>query len=334
MMEVVNPPHSHYLQHSEWAAVRAKYDWQSRSLQLATTAGEQPVTVYNRAIKPIGMLAYIPYCLPVFGGSQVKNNLERLREGLADCFAVTIEPQQLASSVDGPDLEALGLKRLWPAGIQNISTVIVDLNRPEEEIFASFTKEKRYNVRKAERRGVVVREVPTDQSGFDLVYSFKLETIGRSDHYYRPKQFIYDVWGSFAEAGKARIFVAEHDGQPVSAVLVLHDDYQAWSRDSGSLREANSLGAPSLMQWEAMKAIRGLGIKRYDLCGIRPPGQREPSNPRYGIFRFKSGFSEAGIEDYCGPYDLVINKPKYELWKRTRGLHMKITQKRTQNYFF
>lgn len=332
MNDIISPPHSHYLQHGQWAAVRARHDWAAQSIDLQTPSGEQAVTIYTRKVQPIGTLGYIPYCLPVLSPADAKVNLDRIKETCRDCFAVIIEPQQLKNTVNESELHRLGLKRTWMGGIQNLSTLIVDLTKSEDEIMAAFTKEKRYNVRKAEKRGVVVRELPADEKAFDIIWKFKELTIERSGHYYRPKDFMYDVWSTFASANKARVFVAYQEEKPVSAVLALHDDWQAWSRDSGSLREANSLGAPSYMQWEVMRALKSSGIERYDLCGIRPEDQRDPDNPRYGIFRYKSGFNPDGIEDYCGPYDFVLSSAKYAVWQRAKGLYLRFAARR--NYFF
>jgi lipid II:glycine glycyltransferase (peptidoglycan interpeptide bridge formation enzyme) len=332
--QIISPPHSHYLQHAEWAAVRRRYDWQTHQIGLATPDGEQPVTVYKRRVTPIGRLAYAPYCLPVLGVEQVDENLERMRVAMTDCFAVIVEPQQLERDTDRDVLRNIGLKRAFPAGIQNLSSLFIDLGRSEDDIFGRFTKEKRYNVRKAEKRGVLIRELEPGPDAFNLIYAFKQATIERAGHYYRPKKFMYEMWDEFARAGKLRVFVAYHQDRPVSGVAVLHDGWQAWSRDSGSLREGSSLGAPSYMQWEVMKALKKSAVERYDLCGIRPADQRDPSNPRYGIFRYKSGFAPEGIEDYCGPYDLVLEPRRYAAWLRWKGLYLRWSMSITKNYFF
>lgn len=76
----------------------------------------------------------------------------------------------------------------------------------------------------------------------------------------------------------------------------------------------------SLMQFKSAYSIHYAGVKyaqehhykRYNFYGIT--GNFDKSNPLYGLFLFKKSFGGHVVE-LIGEYDLVINKPLYDLYK-------------------
>jgi peptidoglycan pentaglycine glycine transferase (the first glycine) len=71
--------------------------------------------------------------------------------------------------------------------------------------------------------------------------------------------------------------------------------------------------APHLLQWEVMRWLRARGIESYDLVAVPPASELTPSHPLFGLYRFKSGFSER-ITEYVGTWDMPINRRRYAAW--------------------
>ena len=57
--------------------------------------------------------------------------------------------------------------------------------------------------------------------------------------------------------------------------------------------------APHLLQWEVMRWLRARGVEAYDLVAVPPAAELSPAHPLFGLYRFKSGFSER-ITEYVG----------------------------------
>ena len=71
--------------------------------------------------------------------------------------------------------------------------------------------------------------------------------------------------------------------------------------------------APHLLQWEVMCWLRERGVESYDLVAVPPAAELNPSHPLFGLYRFKSGFSDR-ITEYVGTWDLPISRRRYAAW--------------------
>jgi lipid II:glycine glycyltransferase (peptidoglycan interpeptide bridge formation enzyme) len=89
---------------------------------------------------------------------------------------------------------------------------------------------------------------------------------------------------------------------------------KAWYKDGGSTKEHSAVMAPHLLQWEVMRWLRARGIESYDLVAVPPATELHPSHPLFGLYRFKSGFSER-ITEYVGTWDLPISRRRHAAWK-------------------
>jgi lipid II:glycine glycyltransferase (peptidoglycan interpeptide bridge formation enzyme) len=94
--------------------------------------------------------------------------------------------------------------------------------------------------------------------------------------------------------GHARIFVAEHAGEPVSAALVVaFGDRVSLKRAAWSAAD-RSLRPNELLHWHVMRWARQAGYARYDLEGVDPraasSGERTEARAADAVTAFKLGF--------------------------------------------
>jgi lipid II:glycine glycyltransferase (peptidoglycan interpeptide bridge formation enzyme) len=73
--------------------------------------------------------------------------------------------------------------------------------------------------------------------------------------------------------------------------------------------------APHLLQWEAMRWLRARGVTGYDLVAVPPRAKLREDHPLFGLYRFKSGFSDH-ITEFVGTWDLVSDARRFALWER------------------
>ncbi len=173
-------------------------------------------------------------------------------------------------------------------------TLIVPLG-PPEEMLASFKPKHRYNIRLAERRGVVVEE-GADASELERQHAVTAERQGikaAARHHYELR-LEHLEW--------CRTYVARHDGEAIAAIMVARFRGRAYYLFGGSSRSKRELMPTYAVQWAAMQAAHAAGCRDYDLWGVPPTP--DPSHPWFGLWQFKSGFG-GELRDYCGAWDLV-----------------------------
>ena len=99
-----------------------------------------------------------------------------------------------------------------PSGeqIQYRNTVVSDLTPSEDALLAAMKPKWRYNIRLAERKGVVVRDgTAADLPAFYAMYA---ETGGRDGFLVRPFDYYRAIWERFLADGMGHVLLAEVDG--------------------------------------------------------------------------------------------------------------------------
>lgn len=318
-------PDAHLLQSWQWGEFKSRYGWSAR--RLLWENANQPVAaaqVLKRAVGPFSIL-YVPKgpCLDWANAelaTTVLADLEALARRERAIF-IKIDPEiileektqtpgtarELHANLKNPtfDVSRFSFLKNWLLSdnqVQFKNTVWLDLNRSEDDLIASFKQKTRYNIRLAERKGVVVRVPGPDAVPFDLLYRLYAETSVRDGFVIRHAGYYRDAWGSFIQSGHAQPFIAEVDGQAVAAIIVFHFARRAlymYGMSSGQHREK----MPNhLLQWTAIQWAKAQGCEIYDFWGA--PDVFDESDSMFGVWKFKEGFNGAvartpGALDYA-----------------------------------
>ena len=187
------------------------------------------------------------------------------------------------------------------------STFLVDLTKPEEDLFRSLNQKTRYNVRVAQKNNVVV-EVSDKVDDF---VKLQRETAKRNGFYLHPDSYYKTVFELFAEKKMAKIISAKYKGKILTSwMLFIFKDVWYYPY-GGSSSEQRNLMHSNLVAWEAIKLAKREGGKVFDMWGALGKNPNE-KDPWYGFHRFKSGYGGELVE-YPGAYDLVVNQKMYLL---------------------
>jgi hypothetical protein len=187
-------------------------------------------------------------------------------------------------------------------------TVIVDLTKTEEVLFAEMSQSARQGIRKAEKAGVTIEEIPPQQFntfGKEL-YPILSETASRSGFGVHGAT-LYQTMLEHLQP-HVRLFVALVDKKPVAWAITSEFDDRALYYYGASNSQARDTHAPYLLHWHIIKAMKSRGIKEYDLMGIA--GKNYPSLANVSTFKLK--FSK-NIVEIPEAYDLPLNGLKYTL---------------------
>lgn len=110
--------------------------------------------------------------------------------------------------------------------VQMRNTMLIDVNKTEEQLMAAMKQKSRYNLRLAEKKGVQVRRGgPADFAQFYKMYA---ETSVRDGFVIRSEEYYRAVWDNFYEAGLLIPLLAEVEDQAVAGLMLFTFGKQSW----------------------------------------------------------------------------------------------------------
>lgn len=195
----------------------------------------------------------------------------------------------------------------------------IDL-RPEPQAMLAGMKQKgRYNIKVAERLGVVVEHARDTQQFVDL---YK-ETAKRDGFSGRSAQYFTRLVGALEANGPTHVWAARYKQQTLAAAIT-HSFGGMTSYLYGASSSTNrEVMAPYALHWAIIQEAKDRGDMTYDLLAIAPfahdgytltEADYRLAQKYAGITRFKQQFGGRGIH-LLGSWDLVINSLVYQTFK-------------------
>jgi peptidoglycan pentaglycine glycine transferase (the first glycine) len=360
-------PNPHFLQTHEWGQVKAKYGWTPIYAMWdadgkwnverdpnALSTFHSPVAaalILKRTIPMGGMSArlsilYAPKGPLLDWGNEslrnrVLNDLQAIAKKESAIF-LKIDPDVvlgtgIPSSQDevtdnsGQAVMSELKRRGWRYSedqIQFKNTVLIDLSPSEEELLARMKQKTRYNIRLAEKKGIVLRVGKSGQ--LPMLYKMYAETSVRDGFVIRDEGYYQTVWKTFMANASSPVsnlqslitdsqlstphaepLIAEINHEPVAANFILYFAGRAYYV-YGMSRDAHREKMPTyLLQWEAMKRAKAKGCSLYDLWGA--PDVFDESDSMWGVYRFKEGLGGKVVRT-LGAWDFAPNPFWYKLY--------------------
>ncbi len=358
-------PNPHFLQTYEWGQVKAKYGW-SPLYAVWDANGkwkvESDANLLSTFHSPIAAVLILMKTIPMSGmsarlsilyapkgplldwtnealGNRVLNDLQAFAKKEGAIF-LKIDPDiVLGTGIPSGEEDVIDnggqavmseLKRRgWRYSsdqIQFKNTVLINLNLSEEELQGRMKQKTRYNIRLAEKKGVVVRVgTPRDLS---LLYKMYAETSVRDKFVIRDEDYYKTVWGTFMANVQSPIsslqsqvtnyqlpfaepLIAEVNHEPVAALFVFYFAGRAYYV-YGMSRDMHREKMPTyLLQWEAIKRAKAKSCSVYDLWGA--PDVFNESDSMWGVYRFKEGLGGKVVRT-LGAWDFAPNPFWYKLY--------------------
>jgi lipid II:glycine glycyltransferase (peptidoglycan interpeptide bridge formation enzyme) len=340
-------PAAHFLQSSNWAAIKAKIGWQPNYLVWKNDGGQvlAGACVLERSLKagflPLHIsIQYVPK------GPLLDWNDQQLAETVLHDLAefahkhgtifIKIDPDVILENQMSPDsgleytksaqeivtmLSNLGW-RFSDDQIQFQNTVWLNLDQEEETILEKMKQKTRYNIRLAEKKGVKVRVAALDE--YPIIYKLYAETSIRDNFVIRSAEYYLDLWEKFSKLGICEILIAEFEGEPIAGLVIYYFAEKAFYIYGMSSNQQRNLMPTYLIQWEAIKRARQNGKKIYDLWGA--PGNIDESDPMWGVYRFKLGLGGSLVR-MIGAWDFPASKLAYYLYQKVLPQILKIMRK-------
>lgn len=291
------------------------------------------ITVLEKSTPPLGKLWYLPKGPNVTSTKQLFDTLNALKPlaKKANVFAVRIESELDRSSRQ--TIERHGLIKAAPI-IPNPSTITIDISSSLEDILTALPQKGRHAIRRAERDGVTVKNVPVSEENAKAMYALLAETAEgqfgiRSYNYYKT------FWQTFEKANLGQLFFAYFEGKIVAGAYAMALGKKSTYKDGASVRQRTAYGASHFLQWNVIEWVKSKGALLHDFCGSPPSDEiSNPDHPHYGVGLFKQSFSK-NIVDYIGCYDYVISPLRHKVWNKLgEKVHRRLYYKRTNDYYY
>ncbi len=205
--------------------------------------------------------------------------------------------------------------------IQPAITMVVELNKQPEEILALMHPKTRYNIKLAQKHGVLVQSELVVTPGHGLYFKEAIDLIietqirqqyrGHNQAYYRNLIDFFSSQQSL-DGLRVRIYKVLFGRQLLASGVMVDFGKTRMYLYGGSSEIQRNLMAPYLMHWQAIQDAKFEGLERYDLGG-----SEVSSGGEKGFTRFKQGFG-GKVVNYSGAYDIVCRPLLYQSYKFAR----------------
>jgi peptidoglycan pentaglycine glycine transferase (the first glycine) len=339
-------PQAHFMQTSQWAEVKVQTGWvplyrvwipDGNSYRMVewkpgTTQPSAAALVLKRTISPGGFSLRLCVLYVPKGPLLDWENIPLRQRVLSDLRVLARRQGAIFIKIDPDVILSKGLpnspeEQLSPTGSavcedlarfewhlsseqpQFRNTVVVDLHTTEDEMLSRMKQKTRYNIRLAERKGVILRE--GNLTDLPTLYQMYAETAVRDGFVIRPSAYYTKTWQIFLQSRLAEIWIAEAAGEMLAALILFTFANQTWYVYGMSRLVHREMMPNYFLQWQAMHRGRLLGCTQYDLWGA--PDEFNESDPMWNVFRFKVGLGGTVVQ-HIGAWDLPIQPLMYRLY--------------------
>lgn len=300
----------HPLQLWEWGEVKAAHNWAATRL-FVREDGEiiGAAQVLVRPLPwPFKALAYVargPVC-EAGKREAVLKELEVYARGELGAAVLTIEPDWEEADFVLPGWKRSDNTILIPR------TLILDLNKSEDELMAAMAKKTRQYIRKSAKEAVEIRKIKTKEEVQKCLEIYK-ETAKRANFQLHDDQYYHDIFTMMGEYSP--VFAAFHESEPIAFLWLAISAETAFELYGGMNETGQQLRANYALKWYAIETMKKWGVTRYDFNGLLNDG----------VSTFKQGF--AGHENMLvGTYDKPLS-PLYILWAKGLPLAKKVIRR-------
>lgn len=214
---------------------------------------------------------------------------------------------------------------LQPCGYEyeGFLNYLINLNKPEKEIWNSMDKKRRYGVRKAEKNNVQVKEVENEDE-LRIFYELLQETSENASIPVKDYKLFHNIQKILVPEGIAKIYLASSNGTDIGGMLTLNYRDTIYDWYACSSRKYLHLYPNDYLVWNVLSWGSKNGYSLFDFGGAGDP------NKPYGVREFKKEFG-GDLVNY-GTYNLINMPLKFKLTTKVYGYYKdKITSRKSKS---
>ena len=180
------------------------------------------------------------------------------------------------------------LPPLPPAKHATKWTPVVRLLTDAQRMLDERVKQKARNqINKSIKNSVrVVEGSRSDLEQYQAIQSELVKKKHLASQHLNSVNALKNVWDTLADKNMIKLFLAKYKGQTVGGAMILYSGTGLLYRSGVLTEEGRSLYAGNALQWAIISDAIRRGYRTYNMSGAAA----DPSDPRYGITKFKLSF--------------------------------------------
>ncbi len=318
----VREEYTDFVEHHRAGGFMQSLEW----CNVKTGWGREAVCTRDENGKMIGSMLILTKKLPVIGKTMIYaprgpvcdlHNIEVIKDLLEGAKAIGKKYKAYLFRMDPYVLETddffiaemrkLGFRFKPGAGdnepTQSRKNYMKDIeNMTADEVFSTFHSKWRYNIRLAQRKGVVCSVC--DKSHLDDFCALMKVTGERDGFQIRTKEYFAQMLDAFGP-DHCRLYMCYYGDQPLSGAIATQYSGKTCYVYGASGNENRNLMPNYLMQWTMMQWAIENGCFLYDFQGI--PFYEVETHPNHGVYRFKKGFN-GQVVVFAGEFDYIFSQ--------------------------
>lgn len=310
---ILSHPDAHLLQTGSWGELKSSFGW--KPVRIICNQGG--VQILYKSIPGGFSIGYIPKGPIGEIGDELWREIDQVsRENRA--IFLKMEPFEWEGEESAKGLKERGWKS--SRTIQPRRTILLSLEKSEEEILAGMKQKTRYNIRLAEKKGITVK-TSSDIEAFHKMMMVTGQRDGIGVHAQTYYQKAFDL---FHTQGQCDLLFACYEDAPIAAIMIFTAGKTAWYMYGASTEKERNRMPTYLLQWEAIRWAKERGLEIYDLWGIPDVDEDQLENAfvkkqshegLWGVYRFKRGFGGKVIRS-TGAWDRVYFPALYGIYSQ------------------
>lgn len=218
------------------------------------------------------------------------------------CSFIRFRPQVVETAVSATLLSKI-TATVSPMHLTADLTLQLDITKTEEELLAQMRKNTRYEVRKAEKEGIVIK-ISQDTVKIAEFYTHQMALAQKHNFVPFSKQFLEEQFSAFASDNQVALIESYKDDQLLAAAFVIFYNGEAVYHYGISTPANGHLPGAYAVQWAAIKEAKQRGCTRYNFWGVAPEGNT--SHRFAGVSLFKRGFGGDEVA-YLPAHDIPLS---------------------------
>ncbi len=288
----------HHVQTSMWAQVKATLGW--RPLRLLFKEEDRVVAGAQILVKKYPLVGNIAY---VTKGPLVSPPYRELAWlAIKNLFQIAHERNFLMLAIQPPNIAHYMTQLLTEEGFRPsalelapAASILVDCSQSEKDLLFQLNRKTRQSIYQSRRTALKIREGAAEDLA--LFYQLHLSTSKRQNFLPYPKSYFEAMQNAFSPCGRFKILVAECDGRPISANLIIPFRDTVIAKVMGWSGESRETRPNEALHWEIIRWAKNHGYHYVDLEGVDAESARRflrgeplPEAIRHSPDQLKYGF--------------------------------------------
>ncbi len=191
-------------------------------------------------------------------------------------------------------------------------TNMINLNKSEDLILEEMKPKGRYNIKLANKRGVIIKE--GNENDIDLFFQLLKNTsirdgfnINNKDYYLKMLRIIPN----------SVLLLAYFNDILLAAGIFLYTNNYGIYYYGASGDQMRNLMAPYLIQWKAIQIAKIKNCKYFDFLGVSPPNDNNDRLSNVTEFKLKFG---GKIVKFNPSFNIIHNKLIYNFYQKLKKI--------------